>query len=157
MKILISGLIICLFSFSSCIKESMTTTIATLKNQSGVSINIIAYVNGTQLNNIVEIIANSSFEISHENNFGISNNAGFSSKYLSGMDSVKVVFNDSFIVTHYRKIADSLHPKSLGNNNNRNIFNYLNYVYSFVDKSKHSRLTTYIYTFTEADYNFAKD
>lgn len=90
-------------------------------------------------------------------NRGKVNRAGFSSKYFgSPNDSILVIFNDLYYVSHYANQPNNLSTKYLLFSSNRNIGNPLSYDYEYWDIDKYARRTKYTYTFTEDDYDFAK-
>src|SRR5690606_25399382 len=151
-------ILISLFSvlLKSCRKEENTNYKAMLINKSSVQILLVSYIDGRDVDRIT-INDGSSVIIGEGTDRGFVNHAGFDSKYLSGVDSVIIIFNDSFSVSHYNNNPIAFSFKYYLQENSRNIFNYLNYNYYHQDKSRGWRNAYYRFTFTEEDYNFAKD
>src|SRR5690606_28152590 len=142
----------------SCTKERTTIIHATLINKSGQSLKLIPYVNGQVLTDrILSFSNNDSIEIANHGHWGKVNHYGFDSDYISGMDSIIVKFNDNFSVTHYSYASLSPSDKHYQPDNSRNIFIGANYSWSYIDNSRYKRTNYHFYTFTEDDYNFAKD
>ncbi len=158
MKHVTKILLLVALAASGCAVEPTTNYLAVLKNNSGSTIRLIPYLNNEPIiENVIILGNNSQTEIANGSDRGKVNHAGFDSKYLSGMDSIIAIYNDSLTVVHYRTNPVMPSAKSILNENSRNIFNYLNYDYTFSDKSNSLRIANYIFTFTEADYEFAKD
>lgn len=144
--------------FSGCITEPNTNFKATLKNDSGSKILLTPYLKGSPaLDKEVYIFVNESLEIANGSDRGKVNHAGFDSQYLTGMDSLVVIFNDSFKITHYRINPETPSANHYLNEDFRNLFNYLNYEYSIDDRSRGKRVAYYNYVFTEQDYLDAKN
>lgn len=138
---------------SSCTKEEMTLYSAYAKNGTGHKIEIRPYFFGSvPPAKVITILANDTKEIANGFDRGIVGNVGFNSNYLSGSDSIIVVFDDLFKMTHYFNAPSQLAPKHYLLSSNRNIYNKDNYAFSFVDQSKYKRESTYLYSFTEQDY-----
>lgn len=88
---------------------------------------------------------------------GIANHGGFYSSYLSGPDSLHVLFNDSFLIAHYVIIPEQKSNHYYTYDSQRNLFNYLSYEYWYKDKSKYYRQAFYKFVFVEQDYLDAKN
>lgn len=144
---------------SGCIVEDQTSTLAFLHNESGTNIEVLPYVNGG-INGeyIISLNDGESIRIAAGHKRGIIKGPGFSSEYLSGVDSVAVVFADSFRVIHYESLLPTVFPdKYYLEEHPRNVLNIDNFEWSYEDKSKHSRIITHRFTFIEADYLDAKE
>lgn len=83
-------------------------------------------------------------------------NAGFNSKYLNGSDSIIVLFDNLYSITHYINTPLLTARKYYLYASHRNLNNKDSYVYTYRDISKQKRETTYTYEFTEQDYLDAK-
>lgn len=82
--------------------------------------------------------------------------SGFTSNYFgSSDDSVVVVFNDSFRVTHYANTPSNLSLKHHLNSSSRDIYIPSSYQFSR-SGTKGIYTNHHDYYFTEDDYNFAK-
>jgi hypothetical protein len=141
-----------------CEKEPTTSYEVTLINPTLHQITVLPFFNGSvNANDTIFLVKSSNFVIAIGNELGIVNHAGFDSKYLSGIDSLLIIYDDSFEIVHYNIAPPIVSPKSYLSSDPRNLFNYLNYEYSFEDKSKTMRQAWYRFTFTEQDYLDAKE
>ena len=144
---------LCLFLFSSCIKEKTTSYFTLLKNPTSHKIIIKSYSSGTVDNNhIISLMPNSEFQIANGFDRGIIGNAGFNSPYFENKDSVRVTFDNLYTITHYFKLPVNFETKYYLYGSNRNLGNYLSYNYSFNDISNYKRDNRYNYIFLEQDY-----
>jgi hypothetical protein len=136
-----------------CYKEDSTLYYAYMKNTTSHRIEIKPYFAGSvPINKIITLVANDTKEIATGFDRGIVGNAGFNSSYLSGSDSIIVVFDNLYSITHYFSSPAVHTPKYYFLTSNRNIYNKDNYVYTYQDLSKHQRKSTYNYEFKEQDY-----
>jgi len=108
------------------------------------------------VNNIMTLSPNSTLKIADYNVMGMQNDGGFHSDLTAGADSIIIVFDATYRVTHYYTS-----PVNFANNyytfdSNRNIRNISSFIYKTEDTSESSRQNTYTYTFTEEDYLYAK-
>lgn len=147
------------FACLSCGKTEITQGIgthATLYNQSGVSVRYIPYNSGVPDDRYtVDIMHNDSLFMGNNHDKGNGKNPGFSSPYLSGGDSIQILYDNKYIVTHIANIPDSLlknhHLPFL---NERHIGNPKNYIWWFVEET---RQLYHEYYFTEEDYEYAQE
>lgn len=147
-----------IIALSGCATEPNTNFKATLKNDSGSKILLTPYLKSSPaLDKEVYIVVSESLEIANGSDRGKVDQAGFDSQYLTGMDSLVVIFNDSFRITHYRINPETPSGNHYLNEDLRNLFNYLNYEYSIDDRSRGKRVAYYNYVFTEQDYLDAKN
>ena len=150
----------CVIFLSGCIKEKSTYYEAKIINNSGVAVEIVPYKSGVP-NYSKKIALNNydSFIVAQGTDRGIVNHAGFSSEYFSNVDFLIVKFNDFDSIFHYINLPESIpdEQKYYEYSNDRNVLNMYSYQYSHKDVSKGRREAYYIYTFTESDYEFAKD
>ena len=138
--------------------EPYTTYNATLNNSTSVSIKILPYKSGLLVTEKADsIIKDGTLNIGAGIDRGMVNHGGFNSDLLSNMDSIIIIYDDNYQAIHYNNNPEIKSIKSILSENNRNIFNYLNYDYSFSDKSRYIRNALYNFTFTEADYEYAKE
>lgn len=80
---------------------------------------------------------------------------GFSSSYGTGMDSIQIIYNDMYIITHVLNIPDSLLlPHQLGYKNEKSMFNPYNYNWWFVEETGN---LYHEFTFTAEDYEYAQE
>ncbi len=157
MKIIIQFSLLILL-LGGCKKEKITTYSVYIKNSTAVSIKIYPSINGyTDYGNIIELAIGENKEIASGEDKGIVSHGGFDSKYFSGADYLLVVFGDKDSVQHLIYLNDSLINKYIKYDNARNLLNMTSYSYKFNDKNKSKRNALYEYTFTEEDYNFAKE
>jgi hypothetical protein len=136
-----------------CKKEEVTFYYAYVKNKSTHQIQIKPYSLGAVVTaNIILLPPNQEIKISDDGSIrGISQNSGFGSKYFSGVDSLIVIFDGLYPITHYFINPTSLAPKHYLNTSNRNLGNKYSYLLVGQD-SKHTRTNSYYYDFTEQDY-----
>lgn len=82
---------------------------------------------------------------------------GFGSAYLIGSDSVVIVFDNIYKVTHYgSKLSTPLAEKHYLYDSHRNILQKNSYYAKQESENKNSVRYSYTYTFTEQDYLDAK-
>lgn len=141
------------FIFSSCTKESITIYYAYLKNKSTHQIQIKPYSLGTVVTaNIITLTPDQEIKIADGTDRGIQINGGFSSPNFSNADSLVVIFDGLYSITHYFKNPVSTALKYYLNTSTRNLGNKNSYVLVGEDLSKHRRKNSYYYDFTEQDY-----
>lgn len=141
------------FLLSGCTKEEMTLYKAYLKNTTLHKIEVKPYFGGVvPSDKIITLLANETKEIANGFDRGIVGNAGFNSQNLSGSDSLIVVYDNLYSITHYLNNPASMSLKHYLFSSNRNLYNKENYVYSYQDLSRYKRESTYIYSFIEQDY-----
>lgn len=157
MKIFILFILFIALLFTGCTKETVTFYYAYLKNKSVHQIQIKPYSFGAVVSaNIISLSPNQEIKISDDGFLrGIATNSGFGSKYFSGVDSLIVIFDGLYSVTHYFVNPTSLAAKYYLNTSTRNIGNKDSYVLIGED-SKHSRNNSYYYDFIEQDFLDAK-
>jgi hypothetical protein len=139
--------------FMGCTKETVTFYYAHLKNQSTHQIQIKPYSLGTVVTaNIISLSSGDEIKISDDGFVrGIAPNSGFGSKYFAGVDSVVVIFDALYPVTHYFVSPTSLARRYYFNTSTRNIGNKFSYALIGEDL-KHNRINNYYYDFSEQDY-----
>ena len=82
---------------------------------------------------------------------------GFTSKYFgSSDDSIIVVYDDLYKITHYANTPSQLAPKYYLFSSLRNIGNSLSYRFVSTPISRHNNNNAHYYDFTEQDYLDAK-
>jgi hypothetical protein len=136
-----------------CTKEQITVYNAKIINKTSHSIVIKPYFQGAVPNEkTVHLEANQSFEIATGTDRGIVPDGGFDSYYLSGSDSIAVVFDGSYRMVHYFLQPAILAPRHYLITSNRNLYNKDNYTYTFTDVSKNRWENRYEYNITEQDY-----
>ena len=141
----------------ACTKEKITLYHANLKNNTTHKIEIKPYFNGTtSIDKIVTLMPNETHEIANGFDRGIVGNAGFTSRTFSGSDSIIVIFDNIYSITHYFNSPVFLSKKFYFLTSNRNIYNKDNYLYSYNDLSKNKRESNYVYEFIDQDYLDAK-
>src|SRR6188768_2813313 len=138
---------------TGCIKEEITLYYAHAKNLTSHKIEIKPYFSGSvPASKIIVLMANETKEIANGFDRGIAGNVGFNSNYLSGSDSIIIMFDNLYSITHYFTQPNSFASKYYLYTSNRNICNKDNYIYTYEDLSKHKRENQYVYEFTEQDY-----
>ncbi len=146
-----------LLTVVSCRKDGITIYSGDLKNATTHSIKILFYSKGAIINqNTINLNSGTEIQIGHGSERGVVNHGGFGSDYFSGVDSVHVVFDNTYRTSHYIHTPANLYPKHYLYTSTRNIGNYLSYAYTYEDESKYKRVSHYVYTFIEQDYLDAK-
>jgi hypothetical protein len=146
-----------LFFLTGCVKEKITLYYAYAKNSTSHKVEIKPYFSGSiPPNRVIVLMANETKEIANGFDRGIVGNAGFNSNYLSGSDSIVVVFDNLYSITHYLNQPGTFASKYYLYASNRNIYNKDNYAYTYEDLSKYKRKSQYVYEFKEQDYLDAK-
>lgn len=138
---------------NGCTKEEVTLYTAQIENTTSHYLVVMPYFSGfVPPNKIITINPGQTVEIGHGTNRGIVDNAGFFSDYLSGSDSIIVVFDNQYQITHYFEVPTLMNPKHYLYLSLRNLYNKDNYFYTFSDISKNRRESNYLYKFIEQDY-----
>ncbi len=153
-------LIAALLFIISCGKveyEIHSTTSATWYNQSGVNIRFVPYYKGHIVSeNVVTIAANDSLFLGFGHYpFPLNGSVPiFASKYVTGMDSLHIIYDEKYLMAHMANFPDSLLQSfHLPYEHKRNIGNAENYKY-WLDK-EYSTLY-HEFTFIPEDYEYAK-
>src|SRR5215207_10131590 len=95
----------------SCVKEPITNYYAYWKNNTTHTIEVKPFSNGFIVSeNAVTLMPNSTTKVAEGSDRGISDNGGFSSKHLNA-DSIHVVFDNTYTMTHYFVTPASLSSK----------------------------------------------
>lgn len=140
--------------------EEHTNFKASLENASTVPIVIMPYKDGKVLSSdTIKLLSGESFQIAHGSHRGKIKTPFFITNVLAigENDSIVVCFDNQFYVSHYVLSPDSLFNKFYLFESDRNIINTKNYNFIIEKERRLSVYTNHIYTFTEEDYNFAKE
>jgi hypothetical protein len=136
----------------SCTKEDSTLYYASLENTTTHKVEVRPYFAGSIVQSkIVVLPPGSKKEIANGFERGISK-GGFISSYFAGSDSLIVVFDDIYSISHYGATPQSLASKYYLFSNGRNISNWRSYELSQRDLSKHQRENVHLFKFIEQDY-----
>ena len=104
----------------------------------------------------IKLTYNQPFEIANGFDRGKSSQPGFSSKYAGGPnDSVVVVFDNIYKVSHYANTPITLASKYYLNVSLRNIVNPKSYRFESTEE-KNGNVNKHFYDFVEQDYLDAK-
>ncbi len=137
----------------SCIKEQSTNYYTYLKNTTSHKIEVQPFFGGSiRTDKVIILLAGETKQIAIGTDRGIVGNAGFNSQQLSGSDSIVVVFNNLYKITHYFTTPTGFSPKYYVLSSPRNLYNKDNYIYTYQDLSKYQRQSDYNYLFIEQDY-----
>jgi len=142
----------------SCIKEEQTNYSAYLENPLQCRIDIQPFKGG--FSNEADIITLSPgivFKFAEGAERGKRNSGGFSSDMVSGTDSIVVVFDGLYKVVHLFNNTDSATGNYYNYASFRNLGNWESYIVRVTDETKHSITLEFVYTFTEEDFNYAKN
>jgi hypothetical protein len=141
----------------SCNKEKTTYSRAYWINATSHHIEVRPIGKGIVISqNVVRLLPGSKLEIAASSFRDIVNRPMFDSRYFEGADSLIVVYDSLYTITHYANTPIALSPKHYLFSSTRNIGNPNSYKFEFQDKSKHKRETFNTFTFTEQDYLDAK-
>lgn len=141
----------------SCRKEESTNYLANLKNNTNHLIIIKPYSNGQIVNaNVINLSSFQEFQIAKGFDRGLNGNTGFRSKYFANCDSIRIIYDNLYTITHYINTPLLLNNKYCLYSSNRNIFNAVNYAFSQKQLSKYQLENTYNFEFKEQDYLDAK-
>lgn len=156
MKYLIFILII--LSSTSCIKDYNSSYTATFLNTTQHSIKILFYKGGVvYTTDTIKLIPNQQFQFANGSLRGNVTVPGFDSKYFGNSnDSIVVVFDNLYKITHYGIAPTVLASKYYLFSSNRNIGNPKSYRFVSTAVSSHSHENDHYYDFTEQDYLDAK-
>jgi hypothetical protein len=144
--------------YTSCRKEGITVIAANLVNATPHHIMILPYKNGiVEKKDTIRIPPNTHFEFGYGSIRGLITIPLFSSEYFGGSDdSIVVIFDDLYSITHYVNIPTDTAPNYYLYTSLRNLGNRLSYTFYTEKKSKHRRRNNHVYNFTEQDYLDAK-
>ena len=147
----------CLILFiSACIKETSTYSTTIAINSTTHKIKLIPFSQGTQ-NSVYsfELFQHSEREIYSYENGGKGKGATYGS-LLQFNDSIKVIFDDTISMTHYKPKPIGTNLKSYPYKSKRNFFNDSSYIGIISSETSGTRNWSFTYTFTEQDYLDAK-
>lgn len=154
MKYLIWILLLTLFS---CNKEKTTYASGFWVNSTSHYIEVRPVSKGLVVSqNILRLMPGQKLQVGGASFRGILDHQLFDNEYFSDADSVLVIYDSTFVVSHYFVTPSSVRPKHHLRLSSRNIINQANYDFKYEDDSKHKRQTFSTYTFTEQDYLDAK-
>jgi len=141
-----------------CIKEYNSVYTATLINTTSHSIKILFYKGGAVLpTDTIALVQNQQFEFANGSQRGNLTNPGFSSKYFGNSnDSIVVIFDNLYKITHYGFTPLHLAPKYYLYVSPRNIGNPNSYRFVSTPISSHGNKNDHYYDFKEQDYLDAK-
>ncbi len=139
--------------FTSCHKEESTLYYAYLKNTTSHKVEIRPFFSGSiPADKVITLLANETKEIANGMDRGIGNQ-GFSSSYFGGPnDSVVVLFDNLYSITHYFNTPTTLNSKYYLFTSLRNIGNPKSYLLEKRDISKYQRENKFTFEFKEQDY-----
>ncbi|MFT4062690.1 MAG: hypothetical protein QM642_10080 [Edaphocola sp.] len=145
------------FAITGCIKERMTSIKATLYNDAGVKVVILHFKGGiVNAGDSIVVQAGDSFLYANGSEFGDITGPGFNNDYAGNPDdSIVVMFDDKYSVTHYFNTPLHLSNKYYLNDSPRNIGNPNSYEFTAV-REKNKRINYNRYYFTESDYEYAQ-
>lgn len=155
--------VVLLYLFAFCLyscKEEETVIKAYLINDSNHNIEILFYKSGVvNLGDTLSLMPNEELLFAHMSHRGDVQIPMFGNKHIGlESDSILVVFDNSFKVTHYYTILPAaLAEKHYLRESLRNIINPYSYEFTHKKRGRGRYLNIHKYYFTESDYEFAKD
>ena len=153
-----------LYSFSSCVKDYITLNKAILVNETAHDISIFIFKKGGLANrDSIAINAHDSVVILQGTSKGEKAGVdwqGATGAFKNTGDSVIVIFDNNFPVTHYYQYS----PESIYRaekyylfSSSRNVLNLDNFILNQEKLTKHKYENILRYRFAEQDYEYAKD
>jgi len=141
----------------SCKKEEQTYYSVYIENRSTVAVEIIPYKSGIiHSDDRILLSPGAKFQFAEGFDRGINIGGGFDSKYLTGTDSIAVLFNSVKKTIHFMNNTSTSENSYYSYNSERNLGNWESYEMDVTDDSKFRRTIIYTYIFSELDYNFAQ-
>jgi len=143
----------------SCIREQITRTEAYFYNNTEHNVFILFYHNGrVAATDSIHLTPNSSYLFEQGSRRGNFVGRGFASDIpTQAEDSVIVVFDSNYKVSHYINPPNSYAEKYYDYSSTRNISNVESYEFIREKGKKGVYTNIHNYYFTEADYEYAKD
>lgn len=143
---------------NSCVKDYNSSYTATFINKTGHQISILFYKGGiVSQTDTIKLSSQQQFQFANGSQRGTINSPGFSSKYFgSGDDSIIVVFDNLYKVSHYGNTPLLKARKYYLFDSLRNILNPKSYRFVSTPNSKNSYQNDHYYEFIEQDYLDAK-
>lgn len=157
LKLLMVFLLISILA--SCIKDKVTQFEAYLINNTTLIVEILPYKSGfVKAIDTIRIYPGDTIQIGDGYEYDDIKYPHFFSEALAieKNDSIEVIFNDTYSVLHYVDTSEiSVANKYYLFEDERNIINRNNYKFIMIRDGETTNL--HFYTFTESDYEFAKD
>jgi hypothetical protein len=141
-----------------CTKDYNSQYTATFVNSTSHTIKILFYKGGVVLTtDTIKLVQNQQFEFANGSRRGKLTKPGFSSNYFGNSnDSIVVIFDNMYKITHYGFTPLQLAPKHYLFENLRNIGNPNSYRFVSTPISSHGNKNDHYYDFKEQDYLDAK-
>jgi hypothetical protein len=148
---------ICILMLNGCSKEEHTLYIAFLINSTAHNIEIHPYFAGiVPADKIITLNGGGNKEIANGMYRGTGKDPVFLSEYMTGADSLVVIFDQLYSITHYGNPPLILNTKHYFFSSPRNIGNVKNYQIESRKLGKHSIENKFTFIFIEQDYLDAK-
>ena len=153
-----TGVIFLLVIFMYGCTEPIALSYAEVINSNNIDITLSIYSKGEIIKDYF-LKENQIIEISTNNYIGKGSQrgAGFINDYLSVSDSLIVNYNYMYKVVHYKVNPEVRTEKSIELENSRSFYDLENWNWTYEKKSKGKHINRYVFTFTESDYEFAKE
>ncbi len=152
-------LLICIYLVVQigCTKEKSTNTYLYIQNSTQHKIQVIPFKNGIEYTQgKFSLTSQQKLTIGVYSTRGISNIPLAFPEYMNGTDSIRVIYDSTYTITHYLITPVSYNSKFLLRSSNRNIGNIGNYINTITIDKKYQRSWDMIFTSTEQDYLDAK-
>jgi hypothetical protein len=146
------------FLLQGCRKDNITLFSAFLKNTTAHSIKILFYKNGfVSSSDTIKLLTNQEIRIAYGVHRGLLKNPGFYSEYFgSGNDSIVVIFDNLYKVSHYGVLPANLSNRYYEFVSLRHLGNPKSYQFNSTQTAKNKLENVHRYEFVEADYNYAR-
>ena len=147
---------ILLILFSGC-SEPYSTYSATLINNTGTDMKILPYRNGiVKVSDTLYLSKDAELAISGGWHPGAVKVPFFISDIFVE-DSLEIIFNEHYRSVHYRIDPETISEKAIIFSSLRNITNIANYDFKSKGSKRRGYNNEHFFTFTESDYEFAKE
>lgn len=152
------SLIVLIFLLQACTKEGSSISYIWVRNNTNHTVEIRAFGGGAvHSNKSFKLTGNGQYQIDYNSSRGKSSFPIVLSEYFRSVDSVQIIWDNTYIMTHM--IADSFtsNGKYISFFDDKNIGKVSKYQQTKVSESKHSIEWSLFYNLTEQDYLEAKD
>lgn len=140
----------------SCMKERQTFSYQKIYNSTNHTIMIIPFSNGVEKEESKKLLGpNSVIELEYRMVRGINNTPSILFDYFRNVDSLHVIFDNQYQVTHLLLGTSTSTRRNYTLGSNRNLGNRDSYILEKKEDNKYSRTWELQYQVTEQDYLYA--
>jgi len=143
----------CILVCFSCITEKQTFSTQKLYNSTNHTIIIIPFFNGVEIGSKKKMLPpNSVIELEYRFTRGINNVPAIFFDYFKNVDSLHVMFDNQYQITHLLLSTFTSGLKNYASSSTRNLGNVYSYAKEKTEDKKNSRTWEVKYIFTNQDY-----